>query len=89
MTKKFEEIRAGSLAELVAWSRAGEVRGEVTIVIEAAAEVAAVVETGPAAAMAKALVAAGVERSRVAKAVAEVFGLSRNESYRLVAEDPS
>ncbi len=89
MTKKFEEIRAGSLAELVAWSRAGEVRGEVTIVIEAAAEVAGAVETGPAAAMAKALVAAGVERSRVAKAVAEVFGLSRNESYRLVAEDPS
>jgi len=89
LTKKFEEIRAGTLAELVAWSQSTEVRGEVTVVIEGSSEAPAPVETGPAAAMAKALVAAGVERSRVAKAVAEVFGLSRNESYRLVAEDPS
>ena len=86
MTKKFEEFRAGTLAELAGWAGTSEVRGEVTVVIEGAPPVERVTDPGPAAAMAAALVAAGLERSRVAKAVGQVYGLSRNESYRLVAE---
>ena len=35
LTKTYEEVRRGSLSELVAWS-AGEVRGEITVVVEGA-----------------------------------------------------
>jgi 16S rRNA (cytidine1402-2'-O)-methyltransferase len=87
LTKRFEEIRAGSLAELADWAGGRENRGEMTLVVEGAPAHPPEVDIGPAARMAQALVAAGLERSRVAKAVGEVFGLSRNESYRLVAED--
>jgi 16S rRNA C1402 (ribose-2'-O) methylase RsmI len=75
------------LAELADWAGGRENRGEMTLVVEGAAVELPPVEIEPAARMARALVAAGLERSRVAKAVGEVFGLSRNESYRLVAED--
>ncbi|WP_310964695.1 16S rRNA (cytidine(1402)-2'-O)-methyltransferase [Nocardioides terrisoli] len=37
LTKTHEEVRRGPLAELVAWA-AGEVRGEITIVVQGAAE---------------------------------------------------
>jgi len=33
LTKTYEEVRRGPLAELVAWARAGEVRGEVVVVV--------------------------------------------------------
>lgn len=55
--------------------------------IEGVPFVPPVPELDQAARVATALVAAGLERSRVAKAVAQAFGLRRNESYRLVAED--
>ncbi len=88
MTKRFEEYRSGTLGELAeAVAGGGELRGEVTLVVEGAAEVIQVPELDQAAQMASALIATGLERSRVAKAVAQVFGLRRNESYRLVAED--
>ncbi len=88
MTKRFEEYRAGTLGELAqALAGGGDLRGEVTMVIEGALDVPQVPELDQASQVAQALVAAGLERSRVAKAVAQVFGLRRNESYRLVAED--
>ncbi|MHB1329636.1 MAG: 16S rRNA (cytidine(1402)-2'-O)-methyltransferase [Gemmatimonadales bacterium] len=88
MTKRFEEYRSGTLGELVeGLAGGGDLRGEVTLVLEGAAEVVHAPEVDQAAQMAQALIAAGLERSRVAKAVAQVFGLGRNESYRLVAED--
>lgn len=87
MTKRFEEYRAGTLAELEAWAGASNVRGEVTLVIGPGAEAAVVPDEGEAARVAAALIEAGVERSRAAKAVARAFGLSRNESYRLIAEN--
>ena len=36
LTKTYEEIRRGPLAELAAWAAAGEVRGEVTLVVAGA-----------------------------------------------------
>lgn len=88
MTKRFEEYRAGTLGELAeGLASGGELRGEVTLVIEGVPFVPPVPELDQAARVATALVAAGLERSRVAKAVAQAFGLRRNESYRLVAED--
>lgn len=86
MTKRFEEYRAGTLAELAAWADAAEVRGEVTLVVGPADAVEPVADPDAATRVAAALVEAGLERSRVARAVAQAYGLSRNESYRLIAE---
>lgn len=33
LTKRFEEVRRGSLAELTAWAQSGEIKGEIAIVI--------------------------------------------------------
>src|SRR5699024_5122184 len=41
LTKTYEEIRRGSLEELVAWAEEGEVLGEVVIVVAGAAPVPA------------------------------------------------
>jgi len=87
MTKRFEEYRAGTLGELRDRFEVAEVRGEVTVVISGAARVEPVADPGPARAVARSLVQSGIERSRVAKAVADAFGLSRNESYRVAMEE--
>ncbi len=87
MTKRFEEYRRGTLAELLARFEGVEIRGEVTVVVEGVAAVEAAPDEGPARLVARSLVQSGIERSRVAKAVADAFGLSRNESYRLAMED--
>ncbi len=87
MTKKFEEYRRGSLGELQARFDGVEVRGEVTVVVAGTPRSPPVVDAGPARAIARSLVQSGIERSRVAKAVADAFGLSRNESYRVAMEE--
>ena len=87
MTKRFEEYRRGRLGELRARFETAEVRGEVTLVIDGVVLAKPVIDEGPARAVARSLVQSGIERSRVAKAVADAFGLSRNESYRVAMEE--
>ena len=87
MTKRFEEYRAGTIDELLGWAAAQDIRGEVTLVIEGGSGERAAPEATQVAALIKALTEAGMERSRVARVVTEVFGVPRNESYRLVMED--
>ena len=87
MTKRFEEYRRGTLGELRTRFEPSEVRGEITLVIDGAARAEPVVDEGPARAIARSLVQSGIERSRVARAVADAFGLSRNESYRVAMEE--
>ena len=87
MTKRFEEYRRGPLSELRARFEGAEIRGEVTLVIAGVVRAEPVVDEGPARVVARSLVQSGIERSRVAKAVADAFGLSRNESYRLAMEE--
>ncbi len=87
MTKKFEEYRRGTLGELQARFDGVATRGEVTVVIAGTPRLEPVVDPGPARAIARSLVESGIERSRVAKAVADAFGLSRNESYRVAMEE--
>lgn len=41
LTKTYEEVRRGSLAELAAWASEGQVRGEITVVLAGAAPTAA------------------------------------------------
>lgn len=90
MTKRFEEFRLGSAGALATELEGVELKGEVTLVVERSpppAEPPAPADRAGPAALAQALIRAGVERSRTARVVADVFGLSRNEGYRLAMEE--
>lgn len=87
MTKRFEEYRAGTVDELLGWAAEHDIRGEVTLVIEGGSGERAAPERAQIDTMVRVLLEAGLERSRVARAVTEVFGVPRNESYRLVVEE--
>ena len=81
LTKTYEEIRRGPLAELVTWADA-EVRGEVTLVVSGAPPRRA--DLAEAAAEVDRLVAAG---SRLKPAVSEVsarLGVAKNALYERV-----
>ena len=77
LTKTHEEVRRGTLGDLVVWAE-GEVRGELTLVIEGA-------QVGGSLPDALAAVQAAVEGGgRLSEAVAEVaaaHGVSRRELY--------
>ena len=86
LTKTYEEVRRGPLAELVAWAGDG-VRGEVTVVVAGA--------TPPVADLASQLdgirerVAAGERLKDVCADVAEATGLSRKALYDAVVARPT
>ncbi len=80
LTKRFEEVGLGSVAEL-AERFGGEVKGEVTLVLGPAAVSAGDGEPAAVAAVAE-LVAAGVARRPAADVVARLTGVSRNRLYR-------
>jgi 16S rRNA (cytidine1402-2'-O)-methyltransferase len=83
LTKTYEEVRRGPLGELAAWA-AGEVRGEITVVVAGAAAVAA----DPEQALAQVLdrVAAGERLKEAVAAVAEESGLVKRELYAAALE---
>jgi 16S rRNA (cytidine1402-2'-O)-methyltransferase len=79
LTKRFEEVAVGTVAELAA-RFAEPPKGEVTLVF-GAAPVARGDPAGAADAVAK-LVAAGVPRRQAAEVVAGLTGVARNRLYR-------
>jgi len=83
LTKTYEQVVRGPLSELAAWA-AGEVRGEVTLVVSGAAEQAADLE-GAAAEVAT-LVAAGTRLKPAVAEVAERSGVPRNALYAAALE---
>lgn len=94
LTKKFEEVRRGTAAELLDHFRAHPPRGEFTLVVAGAqagpaAEAAADAElAGPerlVAAVAE-LEASGTDRKAAMKEVARRFGLSKSDVYRAVLQ---
>ena len=86
LTKTYEEVRRGPLAELAEWARDG-VRGEVTLVVAGAEPRAARTEDHVAEVVARA--AAGERLKDAAAAVAATTGLSKRELYQaaLAARD--
>jgi 16S rRNA (cytidine1402-2'-O)-methyltransferase len=85
LTKLHEEIRGGSLGELLTHFNSTEPRGEFTVVLEGTGvPPAAVDRTEEATTNARQLLADGVTRREASQRIAAEFGLSRNDAYRLV-----
>jgi 16S rRNA (cytidine1402-2'-O)-methyltransferase len=78
LTKTYEEVRRGPLAGLVTWA-AGEVRGEITVVVAGAPVVTADPATALAAVQAR--VVAGERLKDAVAAVAGPAGLPKRELY--------
>jgi 16S rRNA (cytidine1402-2'-O)-methyltransferase len=83
LTKTYEEIRRGPLAELAAWAADG-VRGEITLVVAGAPERVAVLDAGQLAAAVAAEEAAGATRKDAIRAVVVRTGLPRRTVYDAV-----
>ena len=79
LTKLFEEVRRGTVAELAGWAEGG-VRGEIAVVVAGAPARAA----DPEAALAQvlALVASGTRLKEAAAEVADATGLGKRDLYQ-------
>ena len=88
LTKMHEELRAGTLGELLTFYAEGEdaVRGECTVVVEGAPETAEPEDEGRMKRAAARLIAAGISRRETASLLAELFGVPRNTAYKLAVE---
>lgn len=82
LTKPYEEIRRGGLAELASWAEGG-VRGEVTVVV-AGAEPGPAADPADLAGRVEELVAAGTRLKDAVAAVAEGTGVGRKSLYDAV-----
>jgi 16S rRNA (cytidine1402-2'-O)-methyltransferase len=89
LTKLHEEIRAGTLGELLDYYTAVPPRGELTIVLRGTGTpVPEPDRTEDAVEQATSLLAEGLTRREVARRLTESLGLPRNEAYKLVMELP-
>ena len=79
LTKTYEEVRRGGLAELAEWA-SGEVLGEITVVV-AGAEPAEPMSLADAGDEVRRLVSAGAKRSEAVATVAAATGLRRQDVY--------
>jgi 16S rRNA (cytidine1402-2'-O)-methyltransferase len=81
LTKTYEEVRRGGLADLAAWASAG-VKGEITVVVGGAPAVVTDPQTEVAGIQAR--VSAGERLKEVCAEVAAATGLSRKDLYNAV-----
>ncbi len=89
LTKLHEEIRSGTLGELLDYYTAASPRGELTLVLRGTgAPVPEPDRTEDAVEQATSLLAEGLTRREVARRLTESLGLPRNEAYKLVMELP-
>jgi 16S rRNA (cytidine1402-2'-O)-methyltransferase len=89
LTKMHEEIRSGTLGELVDYYTAVPPKGELTLVLQGTgAPVPPPNRTEDAVEQATSLLAEGLTRREVVRRLTESLGLPRNEAYKLVMELP-
>ena len=87
MTKKFEEVRRGTLGELATYYEESSPRGEVVIVIGGAAP--REVDAGAMEDIARELRSEGLSARDIVSTLVTKHGASRNQAYRLVHEEGS
>jgi 16S rRNA (cytidine1402-2'-O)-methyltransferase len=80
LTKTYEEVRRGTVAELAAWAGDG-IRGEITIVVEGASELPEDMTDGELRDAVRAIEATGTSRRDAVDAVAARTGLPRRRVY--------
>ena len=83
LTKTHEEVVRAPLGELVTWAGEG-VRGEVTLVVAGAPEVAGTWSAHEAAARVEAMAAAGIDRKSAIAEVARELGVPKREIFDAV-----
>ena len=83
LTKTYEEVRRGALGELAAWA-AGEVRGEITVVVSGASAAPASAAPDALAAAVADREAAGESRKDAIAAVAKQRGLPKRDVFDAV-----
>jgi 16S rRNA (cytidine1402-2'-O)-methyltransferase len=89
LTKLHEEIRSGTVAELIDHYTARPPRGELTVLLEGTGlPLEAPDRSEDALEHATSLLAEGLTRKEVARRLTESLGLPRNEAYKLVMELP-
>jgi 16S rRNA (cytidine1402-2'-O)-methyltransferase len=85
MTKLHEEFLSGTISEVLAELRSRQsIYGEITLVFAAAARETSVASAEDVAAEFERLRAGGMRRNDAVKAVAEKFGMRKNEVYRML-----
>ena len=85
LTKLHEEVRRGTVTEVLASLEGAPLRGEVVVVL-AGDLVGAVVDVAAAVAEARALADAGARKRDAAHTVADRLGISANEVYRAMLD---
>ena len=81
LTKIHEEVRAGTLSELLAWSATAALRGEVVLVVAGAEQPSA--SGHDAEAVVRTLRQSGLGPSETAREAAAMTGLPRSDLYRI------
>jgi 16S rRNA (cytidine1402-2'-O)-methyltransferase len=87
MTKLHEEFIRGTISEVIAILEKRAIKGEVTVVFAAAVPVTKEVAPDTVAAEFERLRAGGMRRNDAVKAVAEKFGLRKNEVYKMLLQE--
>ena len=80
LTKTYEQVLRGTLADLAEWA-AGDVRGEITLVVAGAPEAPTTVDDDLLAAHVRERIEDGMTRRDAVTAVAEMFGVPRRRVY--------
>ncbi len=86
LTKTHEQVLRGTLAELAAWAQ-GQVRGEITLVLEGAPEPAVDASPAELARLVGVREQAGLTRKEAVQAVASETGLARRDVYDAVVAE--
>ena len=87
LTKTYEEVRRGPLRELVAWAEAGEVLGEITVVVAGADPATPAVSADRALAMVRERVAEGARTKDACREIATLTGSSARALYDAAVRD--
>ena len=82
LTKTYEEVRRDTLGALAAWAAAGEVRGEIVVVVEGAPDRVATRDRGDLVARVLARADAGERLKDAVAAVADETGAAKRDLYQ-------